>query len=271
MNNEMKIASIYAQFSGDLTPTAEEMYHYLQLAENFGSAAATASIISNGPIGDTLFSDSMSYEDKVKTVFTELFGREPLQGGLDYWVDQLENNSGYVNETSMAQAILRGAEANADQSDWNYVQSYASSYEERLENYASSLNNPDNGNNSGNYSLANGLFTNKSDSDIYITDLGLDYEGDITYNGYSYEIDIEGTLETGIRYEIGNSVQTIPGSGLPDVRLSPSESVQLYNFLPDNIDMSAYADMQGYAGEINVEIDVITTVGIFTDNSTIDL
>eukprot|EP00767_Chilomastix_cuspidata_P003223 gnl/Chilomastix_cuspidata/3340.p1 GENE.gnl/Chilomastix_cuspidata/3340~~gnl/Chilomastix_cuspidata/3340.p1 ORF type:complete len:1183 (-),score=41.11 gnl/Chilomastix_cuspidata/3340:33-3581(-) len=135
MTNEMKIASIYAQFSGDSTPTAEEMYPYLEMAENFGSAAATAKIIEDGTLGDLLFGNTLSNADKVTTVFQGLFGRDPLQAGLDYWVDQLENNSGYVNPTSMAQAILRGAEANDDQTDWNNITATASDLAADLADY----------------------------------------------------------------------------------------------------------------------------------------
>lgn len=137
MTNEMKIASIYVNFSGDTTPTVEEMYPYLELAENFGSAAATAKIIEDGTLGDLLFGNALSNADKVTTVFQALFGREPLQAGLDYWVDQLENNSQYVNETTMAQAILRGAEANADQTDWNAIVAESGSLATDLENYTS--------------------------------------------------------------------------------------------------------------------------------------
>ncbi len=135
MTNEMKIASIYVKFSGDNTPTVEEMYPYLEMAENFGSAAATASIIENGPVGDVLFGNALSNADKVSTVFNALFGRDPLQAGLDYWVDQLENNSAYVNETTMAQAILRGAEANADQTDWTNVEAYSEDFASDLADY----------------------------------------------------------------------------------------------------------------------------------------
>lgn len=135
MTNEMKIASIYARFSGDTTPTAEEMYPYLQLAENFGSAAATAKIIEDGTLGDLLFGNALTNADKVTTVFQTLFGREPLQDGLDYWVDQFTTNPDYVNSTSLASAVLRGAESNADQTDWNNVLAYSEDLATALADY----------------------------------------------------------------------------------------------------------------------------------------
>lgn len=208
MTNEMKIASIYAKFSGDATPTVEEMYPFLEMAETFGSAAATASIIQDGPVGSVLFGDALSNADKVATVFNALFGRAPLTAGTDYWVDQLENNSAYVNETSMAEAILRGSEANADQTDWLYVEGYASTLATDLAAYVPTTNPVNPGEDEGqDFYLTSGTDRSDRDDDMMGTDDQDTFYADIAQN--SVAGGVSNTLSSADHLDGGDSTDTL--------------------------------------------------------------
>jgi len=48
----------------------------------------------------------------VTTAYGNLFGRTPDQGGLDYWVSELE--SGAFSQSLMLQALINGAQDSAD-------------------------------------------------------------------------------------------------------------------------------------------------------------
>lgn len=71
-----------------------------------GDKSAITSMFANSPESMAFYAGK-TVEQKVDTIYTQLFGRHAEQAGLDYWVHQLE--LGLINQVTMGIKIVDGA------------------------------------------------------------------------------------------------------------------------------------------------------------------
>lgn len=115
------------------------------------------------------------------------------------------------------------------------------------------------------YDYSSGLFTNNSSSDILITDVGMKVSGNMTYEGQTLIFQMNGTVEKGIYMTSNMGNQYMPGYNFPDEVISSHESIYLNDFLPDQ----DFISVPGFSGKMDMEVSIITTVGVFTDETTV--
>ncbi|WP_320034567.1 DUF4214 domain-containing protein [Halarcobacter sp.] len=111
MTNEMKHVAIYEAFSGDNTPTAEEIYEYYQLGN---TQVALVNMIEDSAYGTAFFADTTitSLSDKLEILYNQILGRDSDAEGKAYWLGLLEDGSETL--TSIASSFLDGAVASGE-------------------------------------------------------------------------------------------------------------------------------------------------------------
>lgn len=115
------------------------------------------------------------------------------------------------------------------------------------------------------YDYTNGFFTNNSSSDIIVTDLGMNVSGNMTYEGQTIVFQMNGTIEKGISMTSNMGNEYMPGFNFPDEVISPYESMDLNNFLPNQ----DFISIPGFSGQMDMELSLITTIGVFEDETTV--
>ncbi|MGB3751486.1 MAG: hypothetical protein WA945_07955 [Arcobacteraceae bacterium] len=118
-------------------------------------------------------------------------------------------------------------------------------------------------NSQSSYTIANGTLTNTGNDNIILKDFGFDIEGRLTFEGETYSFDLEGTVENGFGGIINGERDYVNGFDFPDIVIPENESYYFNDFLPT----SSYLDIQGVSGYMDMEVTLITTVGVFTDES----
>jgi hypothetical protein len=119
MTNEMKHVAIYSAFSGDSTPTAEEIYEYYKLGN---TTVALVNMIEDSDYGTAFFADTTitSLSDKLEILYNQVLGRESDAEGKEYWLGRLED--GTATLTSIASDFLDGAVASGEFVEADYTQ-----------------------------------------------------------------------------------------------------------------------------------------------------
>ena len=115
------------------------------------------------------------------------------------------------------------------------------------------------------YDYTNGFFTNNSSSDIIVTDLGMNVSGNMTYEGQTIVFQMNGTIEKGISMTSNMGNEYMPGFNFPDEVISSHESMDLNNFLPNQ----DFISIPGFSGQMDMELSLITTIGVFIDETTV--
>lgn len=276
------------------TPTISDLDMYLNLNQNIKLEVISSMMMATSPLKSTLLSQDLT--TIVKEVFQSIFGytdgqmntiiaqqqANALNGGVDgfqYWVNELQNNSDMINVNTLAIALLNGADATSYARAVNLsevkstINNYAKEYnitiliEEYVDNnpIPETSETPTTPTPNFAYIIEDGIFTNTGSSDIVLTDLGIKVGGTMNVEGQNITFNMSGTLEQGFSMNSNYGNQHIPGFNFPDQVISTNESIYLNDFLPT----SYYEDIPGASGTMDMEISLITTIGVFTDDITV--
>lgn len=116
------------------------------------------------------------------------------------------------------------------------------------------------------YSFQNGVLTNTGNSEIVLTDVGFDMDALINVMGQSMTFNAAGTIEQGFTISMpGYGTQSAPGEDFPDQVIPTNAVFDLNDFLPTEM----VEDIPNASGTMNMELTLITTVGTFTDETTL--
>ncbi len=119
--------------------------------------------------------------------------------------------------------------------------------------------------NNGLYVYSDGLFTNNSPLDVVVKDLGMKVNGNLNFEGQNIVFQMNGTIEKGISMTSNMGNEYMPGFNFPDEVISPYESMDLNNFLPNQ----DFISIPGFSGQMDMELSLITTIGVFIDETTV--
>lgn len=119
--------------------------------------------------------------------------------------------------------------------------------------------------NNGLYVYSDGLFTNNSHLDVVVKDLGMKVNGNLNFEGQNIVFQMNGTIEKGISVTSNMGNDFMPGFDFPDQVISSHESIDLNNFLPDQ----EFISIPGISGQMYMEVSMITTIGVFIDETTV--
>ena len=119
--------------------------------------------------------------------------------------------------------------------------------------------------NNGLYVYSDGLFTNNSPLDVVVKDLGMKVNGNLNFEGQNIVFQMNGTIEKGISVTSNMGNDFMPGVDFPDHVISSHESIDLNNFLPDQ----DFISIPGISGQMYMEVSMITTIGVFIDETTV--
>jgi FKBP-type peptidyl-prolyl cis-trans isomerase len=100
------VQKVYIAYYGRAADPLGLAYWEDQLTANDGDLAAIMNSFGTSPEATTLFG-SLTNTIKVKTLYTQIFGRDADDGGLEYYTAQL--TAGTMTAVSIAQNILDGA------------------------------------------------------------------------------------------------------------------------------------------------------------------
>jgi FKBP-type peptidyl-prolyl cis-trans isomerase len=100
------VQKVYIAYYGRAADPLGLAYWEDQLTANDGDLAAIMNSFGTSPEATTLFG-SLTNTIKVKTLYTQIFGRDAEDGGLEYYTAQL--TAGTMTAVSIAQNILDGA------------------------------------------------------------------------------------------------------------------------------------------------------------------
>lgn len=243
------------------------------------------------------FPETLTNYELVKSIYKNVLSRDGDQGGIDYWTARLEG----VNEKGEAQIMSRGdilesilESAKQSQNDNATLENKLAfgefAYEHKIQadelstegitdNLAnlealkqSIINNTNDtapaGDAQGNYIYVDGLFTNTGSTDIFVTDIGIDMQGTFNVAGYgTSHLSMKGTTANGYTIKVDGDTMHIPGQPFPDVAVPPNEVQDFNNFLPDHVNASDFANTEGLSGDLYMQVDIITTVGVFSDTT----
>ena len=119
--------------------------------------------------------------------------------------------------------------------------------------------------NNGLYVYSDGLFTNNSPLDVVVKDLGMKVNANLNFEGQNIVFQMNGTIEKGISVTSNMGNDFMPGFDFPDHVISSHESIDLNNFLPDQ----DFISIPGISGQMDMELSLITTIGVFIDETTV--
>ena len=117
----------------------------------------------------------------------------------------------------------------------------------------------------GLYVYSDGLFTNNSPLDVVVKDLGMKVNANLNFEGQNIVFQMNGTIEKGISVTSNMGNDFMPGFDFPDHVISSHESIDLNNFLPDQ----DFISIPGISGQMYMEVSMITTIGVFIDETTV--
>ena len=108
-----QVAEVYVA-TFNRAPDAAGLDYWVN-SSGFTNIEDVASSFFDSAEAKAMYPDGTSYTTMVTTAYQNLFGRTPDQGGLDYWVGQLQN--GVFSQSLMLQALINGAKDTADGND----------------------------------------------------------------------------------------------------------------------------------------------------------
>ncbi len=199
---------------------------------------------------------NVSNSEFVTIAYNTLLGREPESQGYNSWINNLNNG---LSRDNLLDGFINSAE----------FSNIAKSYGIDIEEIKDAVNGESNDYYSHDYfyDYSSGFLTNNSSSNLVIQDLGLKVDGSITYEGQTVIFEMNGTIETGIYMTSNFGDEYMPGFDFSDEILNPNESIYLNHFLPTE----DYINIPGLSGKMDMELSLITTIGVFTDDVTVYL
>mgnify|MGYP000202078730 FL=1 len=90
---------------------------------------------------------------------------------------------------------------------------------------------------------------------------------ELNFEGQNIVFQMNGTIEKGISVTSNMGNDFMPGVDFPDHVISSHESIDLNNFLPDQ----DFISIPGISGQMYMEVSMITTIGVFIDETTVYL
>lgn len=206
------------------------------------------------------FPKGTSSKEYVENIYVNVFGRDSDKGGLAYWTSRLDlpqTDPDYLTTSTLMSTMLQIAKDPANYIDGAFLTNNLSDAETIYNNIGV---NPE-----FSYILQNGYLTNTGTTDIILKDIGMNLDGILEMDGENFTFTLKGTIEQGFTLFSNLGNEYLESFDFPDQVISSNESFYLDDFLPASFD----EDIPDVSGIINVEVSLITSMGVYVDESTL--